>query len=295
MDAKVPVLDEEFVPLMALLQRPGRQNLADNGPAAARAQYSAVTAGIGPYVAIVRDVQAGGVRAREYLPEGADATVVFYHGGGWVVGGVDDYDRFARTLASASGMRVLSVEYRLAPEHPYPAGVDDAWAFLQAVEPLGALFVVGDSAGGNFSAVMAQLARDTGGPRIAGQVLIYPPVAGDVPYAGKQDVPQSIATTRKNIAAFYDYTLPAARRHEPRFAPALGELHGLPPALIVTASLDLFTPEAEAYAVKLLKSGAEVRLHTAVGAPHGFLTLAPESRATQTAMAAICRFLADHR
>ncbi|MGS1109350.1 alpha/beta hydrolase [Achromobacter anxifer] len=295
MNAKAVEINPEFLPLMRALLAPGRPNLAADGPAAARIEYSAVTSKTGPDVATVRDIQAGGVRAREYLPESADATIVFYHGGGWVVGSVDDYDGFCRTLANASRMRVLSVEYRLAPEHPFPAGADDAWEFLRAVEPLGPLFVVGDSAGGNLSAVMAQLARDAGGPRIAGQVLIYPPLAGDPPSVGMQDVPEAIQRASKDIAAYYDHTIPASRRRDPRFAPAFGELQGLPPALIVTASTDVLAPEAVEYAGSLLKAGVEVRLHMEVGAPHGFMTLAPETRAAQTALKEICRFLDARR
>src|SRR3546814_17233283 len=126
-----------------------------------------------------RDVGAFPVRVNT-PQEAARGTIILFHGGSGTDGSVADYDHFARSLAELTGHDVVSVEYRLAPENPFPAAVEDAWAVVGEIEADGPLFLLGDSAGGNLAAVTAQIARDRGAPRIAGQILIYPPVAGHV-------------------------------------------------------------------------------------------------------------------
>ncbi|RQR33322.1 alpha/beta hydrolase [Burkholderia sp. Bp9142] len=279
-----PQLDAEFEPLVKALSDPGLPTIRTAGPAAMRALLSQLSPTGGPELKQVRDVEFGGVRGREYLPHSVTGTIVFYHGGGWVIGSVSDYDFFARTLAETMEARVLSVEYRLAPEHPFPAAAEDAWAFLRAVEPSGPLFVAGDSAGGNLAAVVAHMARDAGGPRLAGQILLYPAVSGDSDGAALHDFEPPIMT-RDDIAAYYDLAVPdRSMRRDPRFAPALGSPAGLPPALIITAGADLLAYEAEEYGVQLLRAGVPVQLHRAEGVPHAFMTLAPDSRAARTAL-----------
>jgi acetyl esterase/lipase len=162
---------------------PRRPKLYELQPAAARAQAAGVAAliGPGPAVAAVRDVgiPAGDVTipARVYGSDESQGTIVWFHGGGWVIGGLDTHDAMCRTLANAAHCTVVSVAYRLAPEHPFPAALDDAWAALlwtSAEYPSAPLVVGGDSAGGNLAAVCALRSRDRGGPALALQVLVYP-------------------------------------------------------------------------------------------------------------------------
>ena len=241
----------------------------------------------------VDDVTLNGVPARDYRPVANPiATIVFYHGGGWTVGSVADYDHFARTLAAATSARVVSVDYRLAPEHPFPAAVDDAWAALTGIAPTGLLFVAGDSAGGNLAAVVAQRARDESAPKLAGQILIYPSVAGtiDTP-AMHAFVPPMMP--RDDIAAYYDLYVPdIVDRQDPRFAPASGDLSRLPPAIVITAGADLLAAEAEAYADALEAACVDVTLHRQEGALHAYLTLLPDTAASQSTMSEIVGFVA---
>ena len=162
---------------------PRRPRLYELEPAAARAQVAGVVAliGPGPDVATVDDVviavRDGTVPARVYAPERSHATIVWFHGGGWVIGGLDTHDAMCRTLANAAHCTVVSVAYRLAPEYPFPIPLEDAWTALRwagNAHPSAPLVVGGDSAGGNLAAVCALRARDRGGPALALQILVYP-------------------------------------------------------------------------------------------------------------------------
>ncbi|MES1162136.1 MAG: alpha/beta hydrolase, partial [Rhizobacter sp.] len=166
----------------------GQPGLAQVRPAEARAGIEARTASRppGPPVARVQELAIPGPRgsipARLYDPGSAPGVVVAFHGGGWLMGSRDSFDAICRHLAVASGLMVVNVDYRLAPEHPFPAALDDAWAAVQWVAAQGAergwpadrMTVFGESAGGNLAAVCCLLARDQGGPRISGQALVYP-------------------------------------------------------------------------------------------------------------------------
>ena len=162
---------------------PSRAKLHELEPEAARAQAAGVVSliGPGPEVADVHDVvipvRGATIPARIYAPRRSRGTVVWFHGGGWVVGGLDTHDAMCRTLADATRCTVVSVAYRLAPEHPFPIPLEDAWAALLWVSanlPSMRLAVGGDSAGGNLAAVCALRARDRGGPAVTLQVLVYP-------------------------------------------------------------------------------------------------------------------------
>lgn len=183
-------------------------------------------------------------------------------------------------------------DYRLAPEYPFPAAVDDAWAALTGIAPNGPLFVAGDSAGGNLAAVVSQRARDESLPKLAGQILIYPSVAGTV------DTPEMHAFVppmmpRDDITAYYDLYVPdRMNRRDPRFAPALGEVTNLPPAIVITAGADLLAAEAEAYAEALQAAGNDVTLHRQEGALHAYLTLLPDTAASKSTMSEIVGFVA---
>ena len=244
-----------------------------------------------PAVAEVRDfiipADATEIPARLYRPAAAICgVVVYFHGGGWTIGHPDDADTMLRLLANATHCTIISVDYRLAPEHPFPAAVEDAYAAIQFASANGLaltecndapLIVMGDSAGGNLSAVVCQMAREASGPAIALQVLLYPATECD------EDSPDLVAfeppfLSRAEIAWFLEQYIPSAQREDPRFAPArAGSLAELPPAIIVTAEYDLLAAQGRRYAEKLRSAGNEVTLIECAGAIHGFMTMSPMS------------------
>jgi acetyl esterase len=231
------------------------------------------------------DGPAGPIPIRVYWPPDAEPippVVVFVHGGGWSVGDLDTYDNQARTHAVGAGAVVVSVDYRLAPEHPYPAAVEDAWAATQWVaahagefgaDP-GRLAVAGDSAGGNLAAVVSQLARDAGGPPILFQLLWYPSTTFDTSLpsftenanAPILDVAGCKAHTRWYIGDMDLTDIPAT------LAPARAkDLTGLPPAYIAVAGHDPLRDDGARYAELLAAAGVPVELHTAETLAHGYL------------------------
>ena len=241
--------------------------------------------GPGPEVASVREIeipgQAGGIHARVYEPA-ADppGTVVYFHGGGWVLGSVDDWDAVTRALAVASGCRLVSVDYRLAPEHRFPAAVDDAFDALAWVGSSLAgglpLVVAGDSAGGNLAAVAALRAQDAAGPALALQVLVYPVTDHDVDrpsyrsYDGREFI-----VNRGDMVWFWDLYAPDhAARSNPYASPLRAtDLSGLPPAYMVTAEHDPLRDEGFAYADRLRAARVPVE-HRHYGSQiHGFFTM----------------------
>ena len=240
--------------------------------------------GAGPFVASVRDIvipgQAGGIPARVYSPAaGAPGVVVYYHGGGWVFGSVDDWDASVRALAVASGCDVVSVDYRLAPEHVFPAAVDDAYdALVWVAETLAdgrPLVVAGDSAGGNLATVCALRARDTGGPSLALQVLVYPVTDHDLDrksyhqYEGNE-----LILNRRDMAWFWEHYAPdPAARANPYASPLrAADLSGLPPAHIVSAEHDPLRDEVFAYADRLRAAGVPVEHRHYPEEIHAFFT-----------------------
>jgi acetyl esterase len=239
----------------------------------------------GPEVLSVEDhlvfCDAGGVPVRLYVPVAKPkALMVYMHGGGWATGSVAGWDPVIRALANATGCAVVSVDYRLAPEHPFPAAVDDVmavlgWAAGQAESIAGVpvpLVVAGDSAGANLAAAATLLARDAGGPAIGLQVLAYPSVDGNIDAASLGDLtPPSLS--RADIAWYYDRYVPdPALRRDPRFSPIDAPDHcGLPRALILTAENDILRGQAEDYGTKLVAAGVPVTLRRYLGTMHGFL------------------------
>jgi acetyl esterase len=232
------------------------------------------------------DGPGGTIPIRVYWPPEPATTpppvVVFLHGGGWVVGDLDTYDGTARDHAVGAGAVVVAVDYRLAPEHPYPAAVDDAWAATQWVgehaTEFGAdparLAVAGDSAGGNLSAVVAQLARDNGGPAIAFQLLWYPATTWDLElpsFAENADAPilnlEAVKTHSRWYVGDMDLAeLPAT------LAPARAkDLAGLPQAYIAVAGHDPLRDDGMRYAELLTAAGVPVELHNAETLIHGYL------------------------
>jgi acetyl esterase len=220
--------------------------------------------------------------ARANLEE-PSGLLVFLHGGGWVIGSRASYDRGARFLAEYSGVRVLSVEYRRAPEHPFPAPVEDALAaFDHAVEhaaELGAdparIAVGGDSAGGNLSAVVAQLAAKRGGPSPAFQLLLYPATDFTRRQPSRDLFREGFLLTQDDITWFSDHYTGSADRSDPRLSPLLGEIPPeLAPAYVATAGFDPLRDEGELYAEAMKQAGVQVTVSRHRDLIHGYFSFA---------------------
>jgi acetyl esterase len=240
--------------------------------------------GPGPDVASVRDIvipgQAGGIPARVYSPVAdAPGVVVYYHGGGWVVGSVDGWDASVRALAVASGCDVVSVDYRLAPEHPFPAAADDAYdALVWAAGELAngrPVVVAGDSAGGNLAAVTALRARDLGGPALALQLLVYPVTDCDLDRKSYHEYNGAeFLVNRQDMAWYWDHYVPdPAVRSNPYASPLRApDMSGLPPLYLVTAEHDPLRDEGFAYADRMRDARVPVE-HRHYGSQiHGFFS-----------------------
>jgi acetyl esterase len=225
---------------------------------------------------------AGEIPIRIYTPNGTApfALLVYFHGGGWVLGGIETHDGICRELANGAGCVVVSVDYRLAPEHKFPAAAEDcyaatAWAAAHAAE-LGAdaqrVAIGGDSAGGNLTAVVAQMARDRKGPPLAFQLLIYPVTDAAFGTASYRDNAEGYLLTTADMHWFWDHYLTGAADRENPYASPLRatSLAGLPPALVITAEFDPLRDEGEQYAHRLEEAGVPARLSRYDGMIHGF-------------------------
>lgn len=243
-----------------------------------------------PEVAIARDLTIatahGPLACRFYRPAIGNAPcplMVYYHGGGFMLGSVELYDTTCRRLAVAADCAVLSVDYRLAPENPFPAAVEDAWAAAlwaarnaaaMACDPA-RLVLCGDSAGGNLSAVVSQMAHDSGDFAVALQVLVYPVVDMAHPYPSHDRNASGYMLTKNALHWFADNYVPNhADRLDPRASPMLRpDLSGLAPALIISAEFDPLVDECAAYAEGLAAAGVKVTHTCYPGMIHPFLTL----------------------
>jgi acetyl esterase len=233
-----------------------------------------------------REIAVGGreIALRVYRPvgvEGALPVVVFFHGGGFVVCTLETHDPYCRALAAEAKAVVVSADYRLAPEHKFPAGVEDALAatewVLAHVAELGGdgsrVFVGGDSAGGTLAAVVALLFRDKGAAGLAGQILLYPVTAHyDPPTASYLEMAEGYGLTRKGMIWFWDHYLnDKSEAKDFRASPLMAaSLRGLPKAFVVTAEYDVLRDEAQAYAKRLEEAGVEVTHVFGGGMNHGF-------------------------
>jgi acetyl esterase len=245
-----------------------------------------------PAVASVTEVPiprpAGGVLMARYYrpiqagPEARLPLLLYYHGGGWCVGDVPSYDVLCRELANLSGCAVLSVEYRLAPEHPFPAGVDDAllaveWsadnADLLEVDP-DRFALGGDSAGGNLAVVTALQARDRGYPSIRFLVLVYPSTQMISQRPSRERYAEGYFLDRETLRWFYERYLPHGETEDWRASPMrAASLAGLPPMFLVTAGCDPLTDDCLAFAERVREEGGEVVHLPVPGMVHGFFTL----------------------
>jgi acetyl esterase len=248
------------------------------GPVAARRRMdddAPALFGEADAIASIVDADADGVPVRIYRADDRELPgLVWFHGGGWTIGSLDSHDRLCRTLAARCGCALVSVDYRLAPEHPYPAAVEDAWtATLWASRRFAGLAIGGDSAGGHLAAVVAVRARDRGLP-LALQALVYPATDGglDTPsFREHADVPN---LTREVMHWFWDQFCPVERRAEPEASVLRAlDLRGVAPAFVLTAEYDVLRDEGEAYARRLLDAGVPVMLTRYEGQIHGFLRM----------------------
>ena len=230
----------------------------------------------------------GAIPARLYTPkklrktDGLAPCLVFFHGGGWVIGNLETHDVACRQLAQEGELIVISVDYRLAPEHKFPAAIDDAiaatkWVAANAIElgiDTARLMVGGDSAGGNLAAVVSLAARDSG-PEIAGQVLIYPATDFAMKHPSHSEPETSILLTHSVIRWFRDHYLNgAADIHDWRASPARAlTLAGLPPAYVLTAGADPLRDEGDEYARRLKEAGVSITYKHFPGQFHGFFTM----------------------
>jgi acetyl esterase len=247
--------------------------------------------GTSPAVARVEDFHIPSsdghdLRVRLYVPSpNPRGLIVYFHGGGWVIGTVDAYHPFAATLAQRSGCAVLSVDYRLAPEHRFPKPLDDAlaaieWAASHAPARLGgpvaALIVMGDSAGGNLATVAARLHNEAAPPvRVDLQVLAYPVTDCDFDTGSYHEFAEGFLLTRRDMIWFWDQYLPDAdARRNPLASPLrASDLAASPQAFILSAGLDPLRDEGEAYAQRLVAAHVPTQVRRYAGLPHGFLAM----------------------
>jgi len=260
-------------------------------PAQARESIRARTQALGPFedVASVTDhqvpVKGGEIVVRAYSPggRGPHPALVYYHGGGWVIGDLYTHDGLCRSLTNAARCAVLSVEYRLAPEFKYPVAAEDSYAALDWVVTHAArlgidprrVAVGGDSAGGNLATVVALMARERGGPALIHQLLIYPVTDYDLDTPSYVENATGYVLTREAMRWFWSHYLAREAQGFERYASPLRapSLAGLPPALVMTAEHDPLRDEGEAYAARLRDAGVPVTLTRYTGMFHGFVRM----------------------
>jgi acetyl esterase len=289
-------LDPDASAVFKAFQEAGRPPYETVTPAEARELYlkgRLVTNPEPPELKSVRSLAIpaphGSIAARMYTPlklreaKGLAPCLVFFHGGGWVIGDLDSHDVVCRKLADEAQLIVFAVDYRLAPEHKFPAAVEDAitatkWIASNARQfglDAARLSVGGDSAGGNLAAVVAIAARDGNGPPISGQVLIYPAIDFAMSHGSHSEPETSILLTHSVIRWFRDHYLTgAADVHDWRASPArASSLIGLPPAYVLTAGADPLRDEGDEYAERLKQAGVAVTYRHFPGQFHGFFTM----------------------
>jgi acetyl esterase len=304
-------LDADIQLGLRLMGLTGHRGLDTMTPAEGRAEmrraarvFGGTPAPVGRVEARTLPGPAGPLGARLYRP--ADdgrrrGLVVYYHGGGWVVCDLDTHDGACRFLSRHADTAVLSIDYRLAPEHRFPAAVDDALAAFRwaaaAADALGVdparIAVAGDSAGGNLAAVTARLAARDAGPRPALQLLIYPVTDLSTKHPSYATFAEGFFLTAAEMDWYRGHYLPdAAAARDPRASPLLADgLGGLPPAIVLTAGFDVLRDEGEAYARRLEAAGVPVQLRRHAGLIHGFTNATSTSRGARAAMAEAARAL----
>ncbi|MBJ7603636.1 MAG: alpha/beta hydrolase [Candidatus Dormibacteraeota bacterium] len=248
-------------------------------------------------IARVRDEVVGGVPIRIYEaePNKAAPILLWMHGGGWVCGSLETHEGLCRNLANRTGLRVVSIGYRLAPEHPFAAAVDDCWAvFRWTAQEARAVAVAGDSAGGNLAAVLALKARDAGTP-LAAQLLIYPVMDHDLTTPSYERNAEGFGLTRDSMRWYWDYYLNGGDGGQPDASPLrAGSLAGVAPALVMACEYDVLYDEGLAYARRLQEAGVPVQVSDQRGMIHGFLRMHGILDRSETALTECAGFLGQH-
>ena len=289
---------------LAQLQRPA---LVDLSVAAGREMYRAMQpAASGMAVGGVADADADGVSVRIYRPHGSGPfpVAMMFHGGGWVLGDLLTADAQSREVCRGAGVVVVSVDYRLAPEHRFPAAAEDcyaatAWVGEHAAEfggDAGRLAVVGDSSGGNLAAVVAQMARDRQGPRLAFQLLVYPATDGvNFDTASYRDNSEGYLLAADSMRWFWNHYAPEIEQRRNAYASPLlaDDLSNLPAALVMTAEFDPLRDEGEAYARRLQAAGVACECVRYAGFIHGFFSQTRTIPAVRAAMDKACSALRE--
>ncbi len=284
-------LDPQARAFLEDLAATGAPPLPELSPEEARAGLRLQAARIGEREEIdeVRDLTIPGpagdipIRLFRIAAGGALPVLVYFHGGGWVTGDLETHDGVCRSLARRTPCAVASVDYRRAPEHRFPAAVEDSLAATRWIHEnaykLGLdasrVAVGGDSAGGNLAAVVALRARDEGGPPLAFQLLVYPITNDDLSTASYLENAEGYYLTRDSMRWYWDHYLPEkALRSDPHASPLRApDLSGLPPALVITAEYDPLRDEGEAYAARLRDAGVVTRCTRYDGMIHGFFRM----------------------
>ena len=294
-------LDRDAEQVLEMVRASGRRPYETLSPTEARALFLAgreVLALEPAPVALVRDMVApGGVRLRLYRGAGTAAAamlpvLVYFHGGGWVIGDLDSHDSVCRHLANAAGCAVVSVDYRLAPEHKFPAAVEDCFAAVSWVAAEATALAIdreriavgGDSAGGNLAAVVSLLARDRGAPRL-GEVLVYPAVDGGMTYPSIARFAEGFLLTRATMRWLYDQYLRGRPYRGLAASPLRApDLSRVAPAMVITAGFDPLCDEGEAYARRLQDHSVAVNHRHFPDQIHGFLSAGKIIRAASPAL-----------
>lgn len=248
------------------------------------------------------DVEGGKIALRAYVPEGKPRAIIdFMHGGGWTIGSILQSDTNCRFIAANTNSIVVSVEYRLAPEHPFPTAVNDAYAALQWIDANKAkisgdadlpLILQGDSAGANLTAVMCIMARDSAGPKIAAQIMTGPATDGDIDADALRAFEAPFLSLEETSYFFDMYVSDRENRKDFRFAPMNADSHAdLPPALIITADADILRAQGEAYGQVLSAAGVPTMVVRVPGTVHSFMALNSEFERSKEGYAVINGFI----
>ncbi len=275
--------------LQAILDRRAALDIpgfADGTPADARAAFAEAQVNLphnrGAGVRRIENLSIAGrggpVPVRRYVPktQSSNGRILYFHGGGWVFGTLDAFDPVCRELADASGAEVFSVDYRLAPEHPFPQALDDGWDALRALSDGNRPFALaGDSAGGNIAAALALRASAGDGPRVDLQLLLYPVLSPTFDTASYRDFGNGdYLISKADMEWFWDHYVAKSERNNPEVSPILSsDLSALPETIIVLAGCDPLHDEGVAYAEALRAAGVNVTLRDHPDMAHGFFTL----------------------
>jgi acetyl esterase len=302
-------VDPQARAVIDYLSRLGLPPIDQVSPPEARRQYRETRAALrppAPELPDVRDVEADGsggrIPLRLYRPaDGVLPAFIYFHGGGWVVGDLDTHDVVCRQIARQSGAAVIAVDYRLAPEHRFPAAADDAWSATAWIAAHAAelgidpkrLAVGGDSAGGGLAAVVAVMARDSTKLRLALQVLVYPVLDLRAQSASYSAYAEGYLLTRAGMRWYIAQYAPTPDAvNDWRASPLLAPwVHGVAPALVIAAELDPLVDEGEAYARRLQGARVAVEYHRVDGMIHGFLTMGGKVDKANDAVATIASAL----